>query len=605
MTRPELTPGEGGGKPAKPQPELPWYYSHIIPGPTPETPVDEDSPVSTQSQPSQSSTPSQPSSPDRPSNRSSTTPRPQPVLVPADLLDINPDAVGSMERHIAALNDEQPIAGFAQSIEQTPVPETDEFGHTPLTAGQAQHVDHLLTVETNSLAREVLITLKRDGLPPKSQWNEFMGQYALWSWDPISDAQALATLATIAESDWDEVFAYADEDYVETVAQDLGDDWIEGLVIIHAVTGDILLDITGVVTEDGSQYVGVQDTEVADLQGLPLIFVHNHRDTDASKEDLISAFDAGAKLLIVITRDGQEHVYVRGRDRMVKVREGKASYKVGPGTLDESLYLLAESQARGRTFEDDPPELIFQENQQGLEIKISGTMSFHVYDQHGRHLLHESFDDSVTHHALSKSRYDPYIVSIKLHSGELIKVDLQNLDDDVRINGLILPDLPTTNVDYYPSPTPEDVVQSFQESPVGTLEIFPIAQDPWATEIYHFADQHSRYNTPEKRHTGLDFFAPAGTEVISSSDGEVIGIYIPSRTDFEYDAYGTGVETIEGGGIMIDPRQLYPDIPAGNTVHRKNTISGMLTAMPKALISLCEPETHISSMPTLSQVLFE
>ena len=229
-------------------------------------------------------------------------------------------------------------------------------------------------------------------------------------------------------------------------------------------------------------------------------------------------------------------------------------------------------------FEDDSPELIFEQNQPSLEIEISGSMSYYVYDQHGRHLIHHTFDDSVTHHALSKSRYDPYIVSIKLHSGEVIKVDLQNLDDDVRINGLVLPDLPTANVDYYPSPTPEDVLQSFQESPLGTLEFFPIAQDPWETEIYQFADQHSRYDTPENRHPGTDFFAPAGTEVISSSDGEVIGIYIPSRTDFEYDAYGTADETLKGAGILIEPRQLYPDIPAGNTTHRKNTVSGMLTA---------------------------
>ena len=184
---------------------------------------------------------------------------------------------------MAALNDGQPIAGFAQSIEQAPTPMTDEFGNSPLTQGQAQHVDHLLTVETNSLAREVRITLKREGLPPKSQWTDFMGQHALWSWDPISDAQALATLSTIAESDWDEVFAYADEDFVETVAQDQANDWIEGLVIIHAKTGDTLLDVRGVVREDGSQYVGLQDYEVEGLKGLPLIFVHNHsNDTGAS-----------------------------------------------------------------------------------------------------------------------------------------------------------------------------------------------------------------------------------------------------------------------------------------------------------------------------------
>ena len=54
------------------------------------------------------------------------------------------------------------------------------------------------------MAREVLITLKRDGLPPRSEWPDFMAQYALRSWDATSDALAWATLAIIAQSDWDE-----------------------------------------------------------------------------------------------------------------------------------------------------------------------------------------------------------------------------------------------------------------------------------------------------------------------------------------------------------------------------------------------------------------
>ncbi len=65
------------------------------------------------------------------------------------------------------------------------------------------HVDHLLSVETDSLAREVLITLKRDGLPPKNQWRDFMEQYALSGWDAASDAVAWATLATIAQ--WEDL----------------------------------------------------------------------------------------------------------------------------------------------------------------------------------------------------------------------------------------------------------------------------------------------------------------------------------------------------------------------------------------------------------------
>ena len=56
----------------------------------------------------------------------------------------------------------------------------------------------------------------------------------------------------------------------------------------------------------------------------------------------------------------------------------------------------------------------------------------------------------------------------------------------------------------------------------------------------------------------------------------VIGIYIPNKTDFEYDAYGTEVEELEVGGIVIDPRQLYSDSPAGNTEIRSRIASGWL-----------------------------
>ena len=176
---------------------------------------------------------------------------------------------------------------------------TDEFGYTPLTPGQQMHVDNLLSIETDSLAREVLITLKRDGMPPRSQWKELMAPYALSGWDVASDAIAWATLAAIAESDWDDGSAYADLKSVETVAQDLGDNAIEGLIVIDAKTGETLLDRTGVVREDGSQYVGMQDTEARALlaealSGRELIFLHNHpNDSGASDDDLRSAFGRG------------------------------------------------------------------------------------------------------------------------------------------------------------------------------------------------------------------------------------------------------------------------------------------------------------------------
>ena len=135
----------------------------------------------------------------------------------------------------------------------------DWYGSRPLTAGQEMHVDHLLSVETDTMAREVLFGLKREGMPSEAYVRDFMFQFAEWGWDDLSSALALQVIAAVRDSDWDETIAQADWSAVETVAQDLGNNTREGLVIIDAKTGDILLNRTGVVLDDGTQYVGLQD----------------------------------------------------------------------------------------------------------------------------------------------------------------------------------------------------------------------------------------------------------------------------------------------------------------------------------------------------------
>ena len=127
--------------------------------------------------------------------------------------------------------------GEPEIVSEEPAGREDWHDTTPLTHLQKEYVDHLLAIETDSLAREELLGLKREGMPPRQEWNDFMAQYALFSWDSESDAQAWATLATIANSDWDKWLGHADSAPVETTAQDLGNDWIEGLVIIDAGSG--------------------------------------------------------------------------------------------------------------------------------------------------------------------------------------------------------------------------------------------------------------------------------------------------------------------------------------------------------------------------------
>ena len=244
-------------------------------------------------------------------------------------------------------------------------------GNTPLSHGRSLHVDHLLSVETDTLAREVLIGIKRDGIPPKAFVYDFMAQYAEWGWDDLSSARALQVLELVRQSDWDERLEQADSATVETVAQDLADNTIEGLTVIDARTGRVLLNRTGVLGAGGSQYVGLQDYEVKAFKGLDLIFVHNHPNgSDASESDLRTAFAAGAEMLMVVTSKGYEYVYIRGRNRMVRVRAEEASYKVGPAKRDERDELRRRSIAQERAYQLDPPEWIMRQGERGFRAEL-------------------------------------------------------------------------------------------------------------------------------------------------------------------------------------------------------------------------------------------
>ena len=253
-------------------------------------------------------------------------------------------------------------------IDSEPLPASvapDWPGSTPLSQGRSLHVDHLLSVETDTLAREVLIGIKRDGIPPKAFVNDFMAQYAEWGWDELSSARALQVLEIVRNSDWDERLQQADSATVETLAQDLADNTIEGLTVINAKTGRVLLNRIGVLGAGGSQYVGLQDHEVEAFKGLELIFIHNHPNaSDASEADLRAAFEAGAEMLMVVTPKGYEYVYMRGAHGMIRVRAEEASYAVAPGTAEEHALLEAKSWEQARRDGINPPEFIMLQEEQ-------------------------------------------------------------------------------------------------------------------------------------------------------------------------------------------------------------------------------------------------
>ena len=234
MTRPAFTPGEGGGKPAKPKPEKsqpdlpPYIYPSVprkrqpAPPPIPNDIVTFVPPAPSNRKPSRYVPPSgsnpvydkhkaeehvehvrktRKSAPNKQSKPSNTV---VPGASPAERI---PDI--DMFDFLPITNGEAPAA-------------TDIWqDNTPLTPGQAQHVDHLLSIETNSLAREALIKMKREGIPSETRVSEFMSEFAELGWDDLSDARALQVIGIVINSDWDELLAHADLQPVEAEKRQL------------------------------------------------------------------------------------------------------------------------------------------------------------------------------------------------------------------------------------------------------------------------------------------------------------------------------------------------------------------------------------------------
>ena len=271
-------------------------------------------------------------------------------------------AAGTGEQAIPGVSDSEEIRDISEAglPDFEPEEATSLTGYTAVSEGQRQHIDYLLSTVDDDLAWVALVVVKEYGLPSKEQYAEYMSQFAGSGLDDESDRLALELLDQVRHSDWDDMLAHADSAPVETTAQDLADNTIEGLTVIDAKTGRTLLNRAGVLGAGGQQYVGLQDYEVEAFKGLDLIFIHNHPNgSDASEADLRAAFEAGAEMLMVVTPQGYEYVYIRGPRGMIRIRAEEASYEVAPGTAEEHALLEARSWAQGRADQLNPPELVF------------------------------------------------------------------------------------------------------------------------------------------------------------------------------------------------------------------------------------------------------
>ena len=316
---------------------------------------------------------------------------------------------------------------------------------------------------------------------------------------------------------------------------------------------------------DGSQYVGMQDTEAEALRaealsGRDLVFVHNHPNgSDASEEDLESAFAAGAELLIVITPQGQEFVYIRGRYGMVKVRDEKASYEVGQVNPEETEELRIRSEAQAWAFQHDSPELIFRQEEPAFQVRVEGEVQFAYSEEavvldegiFGRDTLRASQSLNV----VGKSRLNPFVIQVEYEGGTRFWIDLEQYGDTAYdfIGAENLAEIP------YAEESGAILDNPFENLVRQTVDIFPIAQSEMTGVLQYGLPKsgppncHNYGSLPECAHPGIDYFAPAGTAVRAVTSGEVVGVYVPSSVDYSH-VFGPGQDSFRNEGLVYDPR---------------------------------------------------
>ena len=419
----------------------------------------------------------------------------------------------------------------------------------------------------------------------------YLKHFAPYGWDAGADRQAEAYLQKYIEemrlhyagqAEREEWLELADSPSVTAWKQYAAKSGIERVLVLDAKTQAMLHDQPGVVGDDGHQTAGLQDYVVDVLRQFETIYIHNHPNgTGASAADLQSAFDAGADMLIVVTEGGYEEVYIRGSLEMKLVRRGPASYEVGPLTTGEFVEQVARSQRQARLEADDPAEYVFHEDEPPVEIRFEGSLK--ASTTHERVVLDQNetfqFNRQTKFEVLGRSHLNFYVVLVETEFGTQLWLDLRDNPEFVALEADIA-NLGIAEESNQPFPTPEEVKRSFETNLLGQVDRFPVAQDPLQTEIIQLAVRNpTLYPTMvDHRHPGIDFFAPAGTDVISLTSGEVVGIYVPDRTDFDYDTYGSEVESLENKGLVLDPRQLSLDSPIENAEIRKNIASGWLAA---------------------------
>ena len=280
------------------------------------------------------------------------------------------------------------------------------------------------------------------------------------------------------------------------------------------------------------------------------------------------------RYLIVVTPSGTQYIYERNGDTMKLLDEIFNREHVALPSPAETAESRAAYVAQALAEAVDPAEYVFPEDDSGVEIRIEGPLD--ISTTHERLVLDQSvtlhFNGSTEFKVLGKSPFNAFVVLAETEAGQQLWIDLKENsakgEDSAKyefIGADNLADIP------YIDESAAVLDNPYENTIEGTVDILPIAAEDidWVLE---FGVPGDAWQRTAGVHAGVDFFAPAGTEVVAITSGEVVAVFVPAEVNYEH-VFGPSVGsdiadsiTPEIAGSIYDPqtvsvraRQWYAD----------------------------------------------
>lgn len=315
----------------------------------------------------------------------------------------------------------------------------------------------------------------------------------------------------------------------------------------------------------------LQDTKQA-LRDILTIF----RDAE---EEAAALFDDG-KVIAPIRRDYHAPPRKKGRDRYYSVtptptptpQEDEYSPKLVIELTEGSSVWLYQNEGEavhgyGRDRNEDGLQNGINLNSDASDTMVlnaDGTVT--VFDENGDTTI-VTPQDGLTIQVYERSAFNPQIVRVGIDIGDgngeqfmwmysgdgLVSVDTEatnalyggTLDEATTDWGGLIP-----NADY---PSGEERIESWSDdfTPSSNYPLLVDTTDPDNLVVKQFASGGEGYNSTFGLHPGMDFFAPAGTDVVAISDGEVVGVFDGTNYSNDFISGFSPSDEASGRGMVV------------------------------------------------------